>query len=85
MSEPPAVLRYGDRDIELPVVIGSEGEPLFIVALRVLQATRLVVPDAAHDLGFYARSLAAARIGNNGTTHRADIRLGVVDGAMVGF
>ena len=63
-------------------VIGSEGEPLFIVTLRVLQASSLVVPDAAHDQRFYARRLVAVRIGNSGTTHRADIRLAVVDGAF---
>ncbi|MEX1007098.1 MAG: citrate synthase [Acidimicrobiia bacterium] len=26
MSEPPAVLRYGERELELPLVVGTEGE-----------------------------------------------------------
>jgi citrate synthase len=26
MSEPPAVLRYGERELELPMVVGTEGE-----------------------------------------------------------
>ena len=26
MSEAPAVLRHGDREYELPVVVGTEGE-----------------------------------------------------------
>ena len=35
MTEPPAVLRYGDKEIELPVVKGSENEPgLDISTLR---------------------------------------------------
>jgi len=26
MSEPPATLRYGERELELPAIVGTEGE-----------------------------------------------------------
>ena len=46
MSEPPAVLRYGDREIELPVVIGSEGEPAIDIS-KLRSQTGLVTLDNA--------------------------------------
>ena len=46
MSEPPAVLRYGDRDVELPSVLGSEGEPAVDIS-KLRAQTGLVTLDNA--------------------------------------
>ncbi len=32
MSEPPAVLRYGERELELPTIVGTEGERAIDIA-----------------------------------------------------
>jgi citrate synthase len=32
MSEPPAVVRYGDRELELPTIVGTEGERAIDIA-----------------------------------------------------
>ncbi len=46
MSEPPAVLRYGDRETELPSVVGSEGEPAIDIS-KLRAQTGLVTLDNA--------------------------------------
>jgi citrate synthase len=46
MSEPPAVLRDGEREIELPVVVGSEGERGVDIA-KLRAQTGLVTLDNA--------------------------------------
>jgi citrate synthase len=46
MSEPPAALRYGERDVDLPLVVGTEGErAVDIAGLR--SKTGLVTLDNA--------------------------------------
>ncbi len=46
MSEPPAVLRHGEREYELPVVVGTEGETAVDIA-RLRAQSGLVTLDNA--------------------------------------
>jgi citrate synthase len=47
MSEPPAVLRHGEREYELPVVVGTEGETAVNIA-KLRAQSGLVTLDNAY-------------------------------------
>ncbi|MFI5046671.1 MAG: citrate synthase, partial [Acidimicrobiia bacterium] len=46
MSEPPAILRHGEREYELPVVVGTEGETAIDIA-KLRAQTGMVTLDNA--------------------------------------
>jgi citrate synthase len=46
MSEPPAILRHGEREYELPVVVGTEGETAVNVAKLRAQSGMVTLDNA---------------------------------------